>query len=258
METTERNIPKHLLLEIEMEVHGIVSQDDGSYLLDAAGEQVSVCSLEECLTICENELDGLKGQVWKEWCMLGHLAEGIVGEPKYNESSCLDNILLLSTVRKSYLLSLLFDELKDITKAIKSVYKADIAHVDECFVRQFNETYMNVKTLHMLILKEMYRCMLIKQFMKMRPKMASISGPWSQLDLPQQERVWEWYAGGDEEYFRQRTKAKQQQTRYRPENNLFGFYYVFPEEASRRPYRFGTKTDSPYKSRYISSIASTK
>ena len=94
-------------------------------------------------------------------------------------------------------------------------------------------------------MKEIYRSMLISRYISIT-KTASISGPWAQLDLPMLERVFPW--SSDEGWFRERTKARQEQTRYRPEYNLFGIFYSW-EELRRAPYRFGSKTDSVYPSR---------
>jgi hypothetical protein len=85
--------------------------------------------------------------------------------------------------------------------------------------------------------------------MKIR-KTAQISGPWANLDLPMKERVWEWDSDGESEYFENRTKARREQTRYNPEYDKQGFFYVW-QDFTRDPYSFEDfKKDSPYKSRH--------
>jgi len=243
-------IPDELLVEIELTANGIVKQPCGAFLLQVAGDEVR-CPFDQCAEICRNELNGLKCELWDAWELLGHLADLIVSEPQYNDSSCLDNLLFLNSVKKAHLFSVLFDELLPVSQSIQKILSCDIAHIDEQLVQQFNEIYVGIKTLHALVMKEIYRCKLLRKYSVLN-KAAGISGPWANLDLPMKERVWPWEE--DEQWFNERTQARQKQTRYNPEYNMYGVYFEWRDE-NRNPYRFeDRKTDSPYRSRHQISI----
>jgi len=109
--------------------------------------------------------------------------------------------------------------------------------------------------MHRLIMSEIYRCLLIDRYLKIT-KQAQISGPWANLDVPMQERKWEW-DDTEEEYFRDRQTSRREQIRYNPENaTSSGFFFVWVDK-NRDPYKFeDMATDSPYKSRATMTIAS--
>ena len=150
----------------------------------------------------------------------------------------MDNILFLNSVKKAYLLSLVFDDLADISKKIEQLFNVDISHIDEEYIKRLNELYITVHLMHILIMKEIYRSKLLKHALVIR-KTASIAGPWSQLDLPMEERVFPYDEGSEhEEYMQNRTRAKQNQMRYAPEySQVFGIYYSW-EDLRRSPYPF--------------------
>lgn len=82
----------------------------------------------------------------------------------------------------------------------------------------------------------------------LKMKQAAISGPWANLDLPMEERVWEY----DDWYLRGRMKDKQKQRRYTKGLKNYnndgrvgeGHYW---RELRNEPYSWeNIKTDSPY------------
>ena len=168
-------------------------------------------------------------------------------------SGSLDNLLFLSAVNKSFELSSIFTDLQLITKTIRQLLDTDIASSDDHLIRHFNDDYLRIQCLHRLIMIELYRKHLVNRYMTIT-KQAQISGPWANLDLPIEERVWEWDEAEDE-YFANRQKSRREQIRYNPENQTkSGFYYVW-QDFSRDPYRFeDMKEDSPYKSRHLLTV----
>ena len=247
------DIPDEQLIEIELRANGAVKQEDGTFVFHVCGEKM-VCPFCECVSICNNELEGLKEKLWNEWQMLGHVAELATKEPHFNETSCLDNLLFLNYVKKAYLFSRMFDDLSNVSQAINRIFRCDISRINEDLVRQFNASYIEVKTLHVMVMKEIYRGKLLKRYGKLK-KTASISGPWANLDLPFLERVYPYDNNSEhEEYMENRTRTKQQQTRYNPEKNMFGIFYSW-EDLRRNPYDWSKwKEESSVPVRYQTSI----
>jgi len=235
------------LIEIELSAHGIINQDDKSSHFDIDEEGRFTTVLLENLSMCENTIRELKEELWNGWKMIGHLSDIIISSPEYNETSCFENILFLNYVKKIYLFSLVFDELEDVSHKLKAVFNCDIVNIDENIVQDFNEQYIEIKVLHNILMKELYIQNLIKRYLSFKNvKIASVQGPWGNLDLPMKERQWEWYDDGEEAYQRERTETKQKQTRYNKEDNFFGIFFSW-EDLRRSPYSWDTrKQNSDY------------
>ncbi len=236
--------PQDLLLQ-ELRVLDIQPRHDG-WIMDIGDEQVRSNSHENCKQHIQSAIKELKEHLWQSWLDLGNLAV-VIAENGAGNNGGLDNLLFLNSVKKSYLFSRNFSELEEITEDIKALFHIDAAEVHEKLISRFNAKYLEVRLMHHLIMREIYRSKLISRYAKLH-KMAQISGPWANLDLPMKERVWEWEE--DEEYFSSRTQARRAQTRYNPEYDAQGYFYVW-QDLTRDPYKFEDfKTDSPYKSRH--------
>lgn len=227
-----------------------ISMKDGGFNITIGDENFEASSIPECISYIDNGIEELKKEIWENWHDLANVAEVITQNNSFNEGS-IDNLLFLNNVKKSFLLSRIFTDLTHISKSLKSIFNIDVAKVHDNLIIKFNYTYLKVKLLHQLIMQELYRKNLLHAWSK-RTKTAQISGPWANLDLPMQERIWEW--SEDEEYFENRERAKKEQIRYNPETNQQGFYYVW-QDLNRDPYLFADmKRDSPYKSRHLLTI----
>ena len=238
------------LLESELNSFDIIKENTG-YLIQIGDENVHANSLNECLVLIEEGIKEIKSHLWEKWQELANLAEVILHNNGGNIGS-VDNLLFLSSVKKSYILSTMFSDLEEVSEKILSLFDIDIAEVSEKLISKFNHTALYIKLLHRLIMQELYRTRLIKRFQKVN-KTAQISGPWANLDLPMKERVWEWDEG-ESEHFDQRQRQKREQVRYNPENLKNGFFYIH-QDLTRDPYRFEDRQkDSPYKSRLLLSI----
>ena len=253
IQTETQGIPDAQLLTLELSALDVNENEDRSFSMIFGTKDVLCRDLVECLRESQEETTALKQQLRGLWKRLDRLACQIMDEPEHNDEGCVANILFLSSVKKVHLLSMVFDELKETTGIIEKIFNIDISHVNKDFVICFNELALAVKLLHVLVMKEIYRSKVIRQNLRLI-KGASIAGPWSNLDLPMLERQWLWNEpGGDEEYMRDRTRAKQKQTRYNPEYNFFGIYYSW-EDLRRNPYRVGDEEESPYPQRRQLSI----
>lgn len=256
------NLKKHSnkpvnLLEAELILFDIKRTSTG-YRLIVGDEQLEVSSLQECSKIIEEGISELKEHLWGLWQKLEHLSTVIANNEAGNRES-IDNILFLNNVKKSFSLSSQFDDLGTVSSAIKQLLDIDINSVHNNLIVQFNQTFLSVKLLHRLIMIELYRLKVIRQCGKMGKvsgvgveKVGSVSGPWANLDLPTQERVWPWDQA-EEEYFSNRQKSRREQVRYNPEEaeNTNGVFFVWVDQ-NRSPYRWTDRQiESPYKSRLL-------
>lgn len=225
-----------------------ITQDEDGFIVRVGEETMSGVSLGECKVLVQEGIRELKKEIWEEWQDLANVAE-LVSHNTTGNPGTIENLYFLNSVKKSFLLSRRFSELSLISDTLYQLYNIDVSDVHQNLVSEFNEQYLRVKLLHKLIMQETYRLHLIDAFSRVLAiKQAQVSGPWSNLDLPMKERVWEW--SEDEEEFDLRERSRREQVRYNPEYTKEGFYYVW-QDLTRDPYRFeDIKKDSPYKSRH--------
>ena len=240
-----------ILLQNELTACG-VQQTDSCYTMHIDNEEVQCTDLTDCMAKTVAEIKQLKQKGLKEWESLAHIADQIVEQPKYSQIGCLNNLLFLNNIRKVHELSLLFDELMEVSSSIQKLKYIDVSHVSTNLVKDFNDLYLSLRVLHTLILQRMYRNKVIMQIMKMF-KTASITGPWSNLDLPSLERQWK-FDSEEEEYFKNREDAKKNQARYNPTYDIHGVFFEWVDR-NIPPYLWSDRaTESPYKSRLQISI----
>jgi len=254
MDLASHDISDPILLELELRACGIDMHEDGSRSITIDDSSIRCVDLIECLSLANEEIRKLKNELFREWERLAHVANLIVKNPEYNESGCLGNLLFLNSVKKAWRLADIFDDLEEVVPLIKKILNCDISSIGENLVEQFNNVYTTIKTLHVLVMSKIYRNNVIKQLLCLK-KTASIAGPWSNLDLPFFERVWNYDDKSEhQEYMTNRTLARQNQIRYNHENNSYGYYLVWPEMRTRNPYRYGDQESSPYPQRLYLSI----
>ncbi len=237
------------LLQAELNFMDIYASGSQCRML-LGDEEVLTNSLHDCTVHVDQAIKELKSHIWNAWSQLSDLAR-LIPESNSGNRGDLDNLLFLNSVQKSFRLSKQFTDLAHIEKELRALFNIDVAEVTEGLLVQFNHKYLEIRLIHQLIMSEIYRRKVIKQYMKVT-KHAQISGPWANLDLPMKERVWEYEE--DEEYFYERQKSRREQTRYNPETNKQGFYFVW-QDLTRDPYKFEDMgKDSPYKSRTLMTI----
>jgi hypothetical protein len=239
------NLPD--ILRRELIVVEIKRLYDGTYTAQIGDESVSgpIAYIRDCIKEAIREL---KKHIWSLWDDLAHLADIISNGQGHNVGG-LQNALFLHSVKHAYALSLQFTDLRHVSRSLRSIFNSDISNIDGELIHKFNQTYLRIRLSHYLLLREMYRLKVIKCYMR-NTKVAQISGPWANLDLPMKERVWEW-DDEEEEYFHTRDQAKKEQVRYNPETDKYGFYFIW-QDLTRDPYRFeDMEEDSPYKSRHL-------
>ncbi len=247
---TESVQPLADLLKSELMIHSIIAGPD-HYICTVGDEDLTVYSLDECLDHIQNGVKELKEHLWEEWKDLAYVAEAVADHKSQNEG-CLDNLIFLNSVKKSYFFSKIFSDLDEISTVIRPMFDLDVTQIEPELVSAFNVRYLKIKIIHKLIMNEIYRSKVLKKYMQLT-KTAAISGPWANLDLPMKERVWDW-DDEESEYFTNRDEAIKDQVRYNPEYTMQGYYFVW-QDLTRDPYKFeDMKTDSPYKSRHLLTI----
>lgn len=248
-ECTECTTPTSSIsfIKSELAACGVVKSSSG-YSVIIGDEKTDFDTLAETKQAITHGISELKRLMWKQWEELAHTSIIIANSNSKNEVS-MSNIIFLSSAKKAYLLSGLFSQLKGIRKSIKNLFMVDISTVPLELIKKFNTLYLRIRLVHYMTLYEVYRLKLIGRYMKIT-KAAQVSGPWSNLDLPMKERVWEW-DDEEQEYFDNREKSIKDQVRYNPETDKYGFYYVW-QDLTRDPYKFeDMEENSPYKSRHL-------
>lgn len=234
----------------EMRIFGIVDLPDSSFECQIGDETIQAKTIQEVKSSIEAGLKELRRHIYDSWHDLQSVADIIVQNDSTNDGA-LDNIYFLHSVKSVYRLVTRFTDLTDIARSIRDVLFVDVKNIHTNLINKFNRLFLSIKLTHHLIMREIYRLKLIGKFSSVHKK-AQVSGPWANLDLPMKERVWEWSEESD--YMDNRSRARQEQSRYNPEYDQNGFYYVW-QDHTRDPYLFDDmKEDSPYKSNSYTSI----
>lgn len=241
---TELDIPNNILLEHELKACGI---DIDAHTVNIDGEEIKCQSVIDITKKIDQIILKNKKELFEKWKLLSQISKNAAYEQKKNDLPCLGNLLFLNNVKKSHVFSLLFDELKDISEAIELLFCKDISVINHELVEKYNDVFLEIRILHVSVMREIYRQKIIKQYNSFN-KTAAGQGPWSNLDLPMQERMYPWEPE-EEEYQGERTTAKQKQSRYNPEYNFYGLYYEW-NELRNNSYTFGDWENSPYPTRY--------
>jgi len=240
-----------IIVRNELQAHGIHDQGQGVIHIRVGDESTEVGKWEECVGLIEGLISEIKPILHEKWRELRDIARTIKAHSGYERGGTIENVLFLRYVKQAFLLARNFTDLEDVCVALRDLLYIDISKKEPELIESFNVTYLYVRSLHRLIMDELYRLKLVKQIASMK-KIASIAGPWSNLDLAWEERV---YPYSDEEGdMLNRREAIRRQTRYNPEYNMWGYYFVW-QDRRRDPYRFeDMKTDSPYPSRELLTI----
>lgn len=245
---TANSDPMTAILLAEMRIFGICPESNG-YSVVIGDETRSAGHIDEVKQLIHLGTKELKEHIKELWVNLEKISL-LICENNAGNTASLSNLLFLNSAKKAYYLSKQFSDLEKITKSLYSLLNTDAADAHKELIKKFNSLYFEIKAVHSLIMREIYRLQLVNRYGRLI-KSADISGPWANLDLPTSERMWS--AKEDEEYFDNRTRARREQTRYNPESTKTGFYFVWVDQ-NRNPYSFDDRDEeSPYPS--INTIA---
>ena len=140
-----------------------------------------------------------------------------------------------------------------IMKAIKNIVNSDSGKFSSKFMLKIVDFNLGLQWLIHLIRKDMYIMSTMKKYIehskrKRRTFAKGFGGPWGRLDLPMEERVFEWGDVAEETSGRQ--SDKMDQSRYRmgldnvKDNSPNEGYYW--REIRNEPYLFDDKDGNPY------------
>lgn len=137
-----------------------------------------------------------------------------------------------------------------VQRQFKRILARDINSFSESFMSRIIDIKIGIDWVTHLVYADHYRMRILRALSKVHPneKEASVSGPWSNLDLPMGERVWSY--GDEGENLEERDKEKQKQQRYQlpstyndPYDFEEGFYY---REMRNEPFAWGDEENNPY------------
>jgi hypothetical protein len=160
------------------------------------------------------------------------------------------------TIRHLYSLAIMLKQ-KRSKYILKIQLKKDVASYPESFMSQIIDYKIGLDWVHHLVRSDKYRLNLLRKIDKgddRRRHVHAISGPWSNLDLPMQERVWSYE--DERENIEDGEMQKQKQQRYQipdtyndPYDIEEGFYY---REEKNEPYSWEDRQEeSPYPHRNL-------
>lgn len=250
-------IAQHItIVQQELPLYGVNIGDNSCSI--RIGDQDIICdSIDEAIHHLNCGISELKGILLQRWRELSLLCSSIINATDTNTPS-LDNVFFLTNLRKIYFFSRLYDDFDIVSNTIKSLFNVDITNISNESICLFNTLYLNIKAIHLLLETEIYKACLLDNLVNTKTAQ-SVSGPWSNLDLEMEERMWSGEDNDDE--MTERTRARKNQTRYNPEyldddeDDKKRTYFKW-DDYNRSPYKFdgSVDLDSPYPSLAIGRI----
>lgn len=240
------------LLEKELRINNIECIDCNN--IKYKGKTIA---LRKCINILEKSAKGNKRILYRLWM-------NIVKELNKKETgtSCpMTTLLFIPAVKSLYNLAQQFDILNSngVTNALKETVNQDHAMFSGKVMSNIVEYRLAIEWTHHLIRKDLYICALVKKYEQLMRKdivvARGVAGPWSRVDIPMLERVFEWDDIAEEVAGRE--KDKRQQRRYRMGLEQYGegdsspnegFYW---REIRNEPYLFDSTEDSTYPHRNL-------
>jgi hypothetical protein len=233
------------LIRKELAMYGMLVDDDGTCTVFVDGKKTKV-PVDDQIKKIEDSIRShasLAKELWNELKQLFHNKPiAIVAGNDATKRMFTEAIKHLNRV----LLEMRMDR-----SAVKQQLQRDIDTFPEGYMRKVVDYKLSIDWVHHLMLSDKYRISLLKALRKAgeSPKeVKAILGPWGGLDLPMQERVWEYKDEG--ESLKGHEQEKQKQERYQlpdtyndPYEFEEGFYY---RELRNEPYAWGDEDSNPY------------
>lgn len=239
------------LLEKELRIRGITPLEGGKFRIDDA-EMLAPQAIR-FFTDKANKNKSLLLGLWQE-------LSSILSHPSVGAGDQNSQRLFIPALESLHHLASYFDTLHDqgIVDAIYAALCRDIATFSGRFMMRVVEYRLGIEWTHHLIMRDLYLSAVLRRYLKLFPQVgvttaSGVGGPWSNLDLPMQERVFEWDDIAEE--MEGRTKDRQSQPRYYMGLEDYhsprvkeGFYW---EEHRRFPYDFNDEDNNPYPHRNL-------
>jgi len=236
----------------ELAAHGIHVIDGKSY--HWKDEKFSFDQIRMSLKSITKDNKKILLRLW------GEVSE-VLQKKETGDSDEMSELLFVPAIKGLYVLSSQFKYLKEngVCESLKAALSSDSNSFSRLVMNKVIDFRLAIEWMHHLIRRNMYLQYLIEYHrisLKSKNVEASgVSGPWSNLDLPMEERVFEWK--DIEEEVAGREKDKRNQRRYRMGLENYGtgdhspnegFYW---REMRNEPYSFGDESSNPYPHRNL-------
>lgn len=232
------------LAKSELAMYGVLLEGDKCVVIEN-GERSTVPADEEYhrLASAVDEKKALLKELWVEVvrnCMSPTAA--------INAGSDRTGRMFIDAIKHLYTLSV--KRKMPAQQYFKRLLARDINSFSESFMSKIVDLKIGIDWVTHLVYADKYRMRILRALAKVHPneKEASVSGPWANLDLPMQERVWSYHDEG--ENLEGRDLENQKQQRYQlpdsyndPYDFEEGFYY---REERNEPYAWGDEENNPY------------
>lgn len=213
------------------------------------GQKIPFDQCKKLLAKSSNTNKRLLLRLWGE--LTEHLSKRDTGEPCPVARS-----MFVPALQSLYALASSFDRLRTngVTDALKAALNEDSDSFSRLVMSKVVEFRLAIEWVHHLVRRDMYLCALIdaykRSLLKPRIEASGVAGPWSNLDLPMQERVFEWK--DIEEEVAGREGDKRNQNRYQMGLENYGTGDFSPNEGfywrelRNEPYSFDDEDSNPY------------
>jgi hypothetical protein len=242
------------LIKLELEVQGITCKGPSTFhFMD--GNVDADLRADDLITLLNMDTKKYKGlffEVWKD--LVSYLKSP--GSGVGNESTqrmFANSLKILSGYTER------FPVLRSYRQILKAYLSHDSESFDERFMSEVIEKQIALDWINHLVRLNRFRLQLVRAFLKeslaksVVAQSAGVSGPWSNLDLPMRERVWEW--SEDDVDFRNESVNRQKALRHQlPEtyNKPLEFEEGFVwRELRNEPYSFDDEEENPYPGRSL-------
>jgi len=240
------------LLERELSVHGITIL--GRNVCKYKGREMVIPS---CIKLKQSSIKKNKKLLLSLW---KGVAEEIA-KTNTGDSCSITRRIFIPAIKSLYGQSLRFSELRDngVADALKTAIGSDSDNFSGSIMSRVVDFRLAIDWLDYLIRRELYCCCLLNKMQHLLKdrlvEARGISGPWSNLDLPMQERVFEWEDIEEETAGREQDKRKQRRYRQGLDNYgegdnspNSGFYW---REIRNEPYAFNDTSETLYPHRNL-------
>lgn len=236
------------LLKKEMIVQGIIPLGKNTYQWN--GQNFSFDQLKKQIASSEKKHKTLLFRLWTE------LAEQ-VSKRESGESCLLTCSIFVPAIQSLYALANSFPELQKngVASSLKDALQQDSSSFSRLVMSKVVDFRLAIDWMHHLVRRDIYLRKLVSYYIQeMKKQQTAVAGastgPWSNVDLPMNERVVPWE--DMQEDIEETTKDKQNQSRYRMglENYGNGDFssnegFVF-REFRNEPYSFEDDDSNPY------------
>lgn len=236
------------LIVKELVAQGICPTDDGNNC-QWKNQQVSFDQCKKSLMKSSLENKRLLLRLWGE--MIEQLSKRDTGEPCPVAYS-----MFVPALKSLYALASSFGKLRTngVVESLKSALNEDSNSFSRLVMSKVIEFRLAIDWVHHLIRRDLYLCNLIDAYkrssLQMQVEASGVAGPWSNLDLPMQERVFKWDDIEEEEAGREADKRNQRRYQMGLENYgtgdfspTEGFYW---REIRNEPYEFDDDSENTY------------